>query len=97
MATIKEIALKANVSTATVSRILNNDQTLSVAEDTRKRVFEVATMLDYKPTRKKNSKPINGLNSLEYTIGVILTTTEEDEFNDPYFQQIRLGIEMASQ
>lgn len=97
MATIKEIALKANVSTATVSRILNNDQTLSVSEDTRKRVFEVATMLDYKPTRKKSSKSINGLNSLEYTIGLILTTSEEDEYNDPYFQQIRLGIEMACQ
>ena len=97
MATIKEIAENANVSTATVSRILSNDQTLSVAEDTRKRVFEVAEKLGYKPTRKKKSKSVNGLNPLEYTIGVILTTSEEDEFNDPYFQQIRLGIEMACQ
>ncbi|MET1030177.1 LacI family DNA-binding transcriptional regulator [Domibacillus tundrae] len=97
MATIKEIALNANVSTATVSRILSNDQTLSVTEDTRKRVFEVAAELDYKPPRKKNSKSTNGLNSSEYTIGVILTTSEEDEFNDPYFQQIRLGIEMTCQ
>lgn len=97
MATIKEIARNAKLATATVSRILNNDQTLSVTEDTRKRVFEVAAKLGYKAMRRKNSKSINGLNSLECTIGVILTASEEDELNDPYFQQIRLGIEMACQ
>ena len=35
MATLKDIAEKAGVSTATVSRILNQDGTLSVTDATR--------------------------------------------------------------
>lgn len=95
MATIKEIAEKAKVSTATVSRLLNNDPTLSITEETKKRVLEVAADLQYKPMRKKNTQTPNKSNSEEYNIGVILSTSEEDELNDPYFQQIRLGIEGA--
>lgn len=40
MATIKDIAEKANVSSATVSRILNQDDSLSVTEQTRERVLK---------------------------------------------------------
>ncbi|MGO4270617.1 LacI family DNA-binding transcriptional regulator, partial [Paenibacillus sp. TAF58] len=42
MVTIKDIANKAQVSSATVSRVLNNDMTLQVAEETRQRIIEVA-------------------------------------------------------
>ena len=42
MATIKDIAERAGVSSATVSRVLNYDATLSVADETKKRVFEAA-------------------------------------------------------
>ena len=38
MATIKDIAELAKVSSASVSRILNNDPTLSVPKETRQRV-----------------------------------------------------------
>jgi LacI family transcriptional regulator len=53
MVTIKDIAKLANVSTATVSRILNNDATLSVSDETRKKILDLANELDYKPLRKK--------------------------------------------
>ena len=42
MATIKDIAEKAGVSQATVSRVLNQDATLSVGEDTRSRILRIA-------------------------------------------------------
>ena len=42
MATIKDIAEKAGVSQATVSRVLNQDVTLSVSEDTRSRILRIA-------------------------------------------------------
>ncbi|WP_249026513.1 LacI family DNA-binding transcriptional regulator [Thomasclavelia cocleata] len=52
MATIKDIANLANVSSATVSRILNNDKTLSVPEETRRAVFNAAKELNYTKKRK---------------------------------------------
>ena len=52
MATIKDIAEKANVSSATVSRILNQDDSLSVTEQTRERVLKIAKELHY--IKKKN-------------------------------------------
>ena len=45
MATIKDIAAKAGVSIATVSRVLNHDETLNAQEETKKRIFEIAEEL----------------------------------------------------
>ena len=56
MATIKDVAELANVSSATVSRILNNDKTLSVPEETRQAVFNAAKELNYIKKRKGNQK-----------------------------------------
>ena len=56
MATIKDIANLAGVSPATVSRVLNYDETLSVSEKTRKKILLTAEKLEYRNNRKKNSK-----------------------------------------
>ena len=40
MATIKDIAAKAGVSIATVSRVLNHDETLNAQEETKKRIAD---------------------------------------------------------
>ena len=45
MATIKDIAKKAGVSPATVSRVLNYDPELSVSKETEQKVFEIAEAL----------------------------------------------------
>ena len=39
MATIKDIAKLAGVSPATVSRVLNYDESLSVGDETKRRIF----------------------------------------------------------
>jgi LacI family transcriptional regulator len=46
-ATIRDVAKKANVSTATVSRVLNHSP--AVSDDTRSRVNAAIEALDYKP------------------------------------------------
>jgi LacI family transcriptional regulator len=85
MATIKDIADKAGVSTATVSRVLNYDVTLSVSDETKKRVFEVAEELSYEKhtIRKRRATKI----------ALINWRTEEEELDDIYYMSIRLGVE----
>lgn len=53
MATLKEIAGLAGVSSATVSRVLNQDPSLSVTEETRKRVLETAKELGYRTVQQR--------------------------------------------
>lgn len=95
MATIKDIARQANVSSATVSRVLNNDATLSVSEDTRDRIFTIAEELQYKPTRMKKLKRENHMSQRQ--IGLLLLNSPDEEKLDPYFLSIREGIERHCQ
>lgn len=88
MATIKDIAKEAKVSVATVSRVLNYDHTLSVTEEKRKLIFEIAENLNY-TLKKKNQKK----NYSSIKIGLIHWYSEEEELGDSYYLAIRLGIE----
>jgi len=83
MATIKDIAEKTGFSTATVSRVLNNDANLTVLPETREKIVEVATQLDYK---KSNYKPL--INN----IGFLYWLTDHEELQDVYFKEMRLEI-----
>ena len=56
MATIKDIASIVGVSIATVSRVLNLDETLNVSDETRKRVLEVAEELNYITIKERKNK-----------------------------------------
>lgn len=56
MITIKEIAELSKVSPSTVSRILNHDPSLSVSNETKLRVLEVADENDYIPVKKRKLK-----------------------------------------
>jgi len=91
MATIKDIAQEAGVSAATVSRVLNNDVTLAVSEETRTRIFSIAEQLQYKPSRLRRMKKEEQLSRQQ--IGLLMWSTLEDEHDDPYFSSIRKGIE----
>lgn len=53
MATLKEIAEKVGVSTATVSRVLNNDTGIVVSDDTKIEILEVAEELNYKTAKQR--------------------------------------------
>lgn len=92
MATIKDIAQQANVSIATVSRVLNYDPGISVTDETRKRIFEVAQKLNYKTLRERNG---NGQVPAKdrYRIGLVSWYSEQEEMLDPYYLAIRLGAE----
>ncbi|WP_211746847.1 LacI family DNA-binding transcriptional regulator [Paenibacillus sp. Marseille-Q4541] len=86
MATIKEIADIANVSIATVSRVLNYDDTLNVTDETRQRVFEAAEQLSYHISSKKRRKR-------KFKIGLYYSYSLEEELNDTYYLSIRVALE----
>jgi LacI family transcriptional regulator len=90
MATIKDIAQKAGVSLATVSRVLNYDSTLSVTDETKKRIFEVAEELEYRTVKERS---VLRSNDKRLKIGIIHWYSEKEELGDPYYLSIRMGIE----
>ncbi len=91
MATIKDIADKSNVSASTVSRVLNNDDTISVQDETRERIFHVAKELGYETILERRLKQKQQTSK---HVGIIVTQSLDEEINDPYFLSIRQGIEM---
>ncbi len=86
MATLKDVAQKANLSPAAVSRILNNDPSLSVPPETRQRVKEAARLLGYRKKRKSGEKS-------PYTMGILQWFSPSQELEDTYYLSIRHGIE----
>lgn len=65
MATIKQISELANVSMATVSRVLNKDDTIMVSLEVRNKIFDIAHELGYVPPKRRRMEAANGI-----TIGI---------------------------
>lgn len=93
MATIKDIAELSKVSAATVSRVLNHDQTITVQEETRQRIYQASKQLGYKTIQERRNKQQNETNKTSPAIGIVLCQSNEEELSDPYFLSIRHGIE----
>lgn len=91
MATIKEIAKLTGVSITTVSRVLNQDKSFSVSEDTRLKILQMAEKLNYVTPANRSTKTNNVHN--QRTIGLVYWYTVTEEINDPYYLSIRIGIE----
>ena len=68
MASMRDIAKLAGVSVASVSRILNNDETFSINEHTRQRVIEIANQMNY--SKENGWYYINGNNKSPSWTGV---------------------------
>jgi len=93
MVTLSEIAKAVGVSSATVSRVLNFDATLSVSAETRRAVIEKAEALNYETPRRRNRK-------VERNPGKIVLVhflSPDQELVDPYYVGLRLGIERRCQ
>lgn len=81
-ATIKQVAAEAEVSTATVSRVLN--QSLKVSDEARRRVNEAIAKLHYEPSAIARSLK----QDKTFMIGIIVP-----DITNPYFMEISKGIE----
>lgn len=80
--TISDIAEKANVSTATVSRVLNNKS--DVSDKTRRKIKKIIEEMDYNPSIIARGLSLNKT----HTIGLIIPN-----ITNPYFPEIAKAIE----
>lgn len=85
MANIRDLARMAGISPGAVSRILNNDPTLSVSAETRKKVFDIAEELHYHKSR--------AVDKAAFKMGILLWFSAEQEMQDNYYLLARQGIE----
>ncbi len=85
MPTIHDVAARAEVSTATVSRVLSNPE--KVSEATRRRVLKAVDQLGYSPNAAAKS-----LRTLP-TRKLLVT---EPDIENPFFSLIIQGIEEAA-
>lgn len=94
MSSIREVAKLANVSIATVSRVLNKDTKYKMTEETKNRVLDAVNQLNYIPSAVQRKKPAksNTGNPLNAKIGCILRVTKKG-YNDPYYMSVLAGVE----
>lgn len=85
MATIKEIARRTGFSQATVSRLLNGDPTLSVREETRRKIIQVSEELGYSMQTKRIMIP--------HEVALLDNEESNEALRDSYFTDLRAALE----
>ena len=89
--TIKDVAKLASVSPSTVSRVIADNPKISDA--TKKNVFKAMEELNYHPNAIARSLA----NKSTKILGLILPSTEEDIFKNPFFIQVMTGVSHYAQ
>lgn len=84
--TANDVAELAGVSPSTVSRVISNNPKIS--EPTKKKVLECMEELGYYPNANARSLAIKKTG----TVGIIIPTTSEDYFSNPFFTEALRGI-----
>lgn len=84
--TANDVAKMAGVSPSTVSRVISNNPRIS--EPTRRKVLKCMEELGYYPNANARSLAIKKTG----TVGIIIPTTSEDYFSNPFFAESLRGI-----
>jgi LacI family transcriptional regulator len=97
LVTVKSIAEKLGLSSATVSRTLHNDDTLVITPETRLRVLQMAEEMGYvKKTPKKNPVKSRSQNK-KYIVVFHNRQIFRHQIDSSYYFAVRTGIEDACQ
>lgn len=87
--TLKNVAEKAGVSQAAVSRVLKRDRSFSVSEETRRKILDAADELGYRPKSELVQNTAADLSKKR--VGMFLLYEELSEIKDSYYQIVRLN------
>lgn len=97
MSTIRDVAALANVSAATVSRILNHDTKYKMTEETIERVWKAVAELNYKAPTSSREQMRRVRRSSEAPASVkklgCILNIRGSKYNDPYYLTILSGFE----
>lgn len=99
MATLKDIATKAGVSQATVSRVLNVDPSLSIADETRERILQIAKELKYKTVSQRvqeqsqNSATVAFSDTKKRHIGIAQMYDIKQQKEDVYYLSLKQYVD----
>lgn len=91
MATLKEIANIVGVSVGTVSRVLNNDSTISVGDETKIKIFNVAEEMQYKTLKQRKSN--DKIKSNKFRVGIVEMYNPKEQLEDPYYLLLRSVVD----
>lgn len=96
MATLKDIAAVANVSITTVSRVLKNDDEISVTPETRQRIFDAANELGYKVRKRKQKEaPAPRAEEKVVRVGIAQMFEKDRVLEDIYYLMLKSALEEA--
>src|SRR5664280_2223846 len=88
--TIREFARKVGVSTATVSRALNNKD--RVSETTRRKILRAKKKLHYYPSILARRFS----NNRSFHIGIALPHFAQPSLSDPFYPEIIVGVQEST-
>lgn len=91
MATLKEIAEKVGVSLATVSRVLNNDSGILVADETKAQILQVAGELNYRTAKQRKEESASSVKIS--TVGIVEMYDVVKQLQDPYYLLLKSIVE----
>lgn len=90
MATLKDIAAATGISVSTISRVLNQDESISVTSQTQQKILEAAQALGYVPVRSRKSE---GDRTLK--MGIAQMFESEQVMQDPYYLYMKNALEQV--
>jgi LacI family transcriptional regulator len=92
---LKHIAEHVGVSISTVSRVINNDMSRHISQETKARIWNAIKELGYETNgheRKQAARSAKEPESAPARVGCIVSVTQ-NKYNHPYFSPILAGIE----
>lgn len=96
MATLKEIAQECGFSIATVSRVLNEDDTLSVPEATKELIIETAGRLNYKTRNERKRVEAKKKRPDRLSrVGIVEMLSVGEQIEDAYYMYLKNNVEKA--
>lgn len=84
MATIRDLAKHTGFSVTTISRVLNNDPTMSVPDSTRVKILEAADELNYSLPKTRRSGKNHSLH-----IAIAEMMSQSEKLSDPYYLYLK--------